>query len=184
VTAGALDHRVGDGRARLDRQVEAALPFPFFDILDWFFSTAKRPARKPWTARRLFALAGCIAGARRAALRRDWSAVLAESAPHDAVRTAGGMVVAALRLRASDAARTCWRPVDRVLASRVWSNLVVAVPTAAAAGAFFHHGGYYDVLVNTEAIAVIGAAFRGLVTVGRWWRDVYPPERETRNRGL
>ena len=184
MTAGALGHELGESPARPDRRDETALPFPFFDILDWFFSPAKRLARRPWPARRLFALAAGIAGSRRAALRSDWSAVLAESSRQTAVRAAGGMVVAALRLRAHDAARAGWRLLDRILASRTWSNLAVAAPTTAAAWVFFRHGGGYDVLVNTEAIAVIGAAFRKLVTLGRWWRDVAPPKRRTAERAL
>jgi len=141
---------------------EAALPFPFFDILDWFFSPAKQPRRRPRTARRrLFTLAGRIAGS--------------------------GIVVAVLHLRLTtirltDVAEACWWPADRILASRTLSNLVVIGPTAAAMGMFFHQGGGFGVLDNAEAIAVIGAAFRGLITLGRWWRDVAPPERNARSR--
>ncbi|MFL6111301.1 MAG: hypothetical protein ACJ786_08105 [Catenulispora sp.] len=161
---------------------EAALPFPFFDILDWFFSPAKPARRRSWVARRLFALAGGIAGSGRAALRADWSAVLARSTPRAAIGRTAGMVVAALRLRVSDLAAACWRPADRVLASRTWSNIVVAVPTAAVTWVFFRHGGEVEVLRNTESIAVIGAAGRGLIKLGRWWRNVAPPARKNPDR--
>ncbi|MEY9862854.1 hypothetical protein ABH935_008502 [Catenulispora sp. GAS73] len=167
---------------RVRPKEEVLLPFPFFDIPGWFFSSAKRPRRRPWTARRLFALAGRIAGARRASLRSDWSAVLAELPPHEAVRASAGMVVAALRLRAADVAQRCWRPADRVLASRTLSNMVVAAPTAAVMWILFRHSGEIGVLVNAEAIAVVGATFRGLIVLGRWWRDVAPPEREAQRR--
>lgn len=169
-------------RQRVQGKEEAALPFPFFDIPGWFFASAKRPRRRPWAVRRLFALAGFIAGARRAMLRCDWSAVLAELPPHEAVRASAGMVVAALRLRAADVAERCWWPADRVLASRTLSNIAVAVPTAAATWILFRHGGEIGVLVNAEAIAVVGAAFRGLIKLGRWWRDVAPPKREAQRR--
>jgi hypothetical protein len=178
MTAGVLGQGVQESSPGLSRRQEVALPFPFFDILEWFFSPAKSTRRKPWPARRLFALAARIAGPSRADLRSDWSAVLAGSSPFDAIRQAAGMVIAALRLRASDVVEACWWPADRILASRTWSNLAVAAPTAAAAWTFFRHGGEYGVLTNAEAIAVIGAAFRGLVKLGRWWRDVAPPERE------
>jgi hypothetical protein len=161
---------------------EAALPFPFFDILDWFFSPAKPARTRSWTTRRLFALAGGIAGSGRAALRADWSAVLAQSPPRDAVGRTAGMVVAALRLRVSDLAEACWWPADRLLASRTWSNIVVAGPTAAVTWVLFRHGGDVNVLNNTESVAVIGAAFRGLIKLGRWWRDVTPPTRRTPSR--
>ncbi|NUR29718.1 MAG: hypothetical protein HOV83_28365 [Catenulispora sp.] len=136
---------------------EAALPFPFYDILDWFFTPGKQPRPRPWTARRrLSALAGRVAGS--------------------------GIVAAVLHLRLSDLTEACWWPADRVLGSRTLSNLVVIGPTAAAMGMFFHQGGGFCVLDNAEAVAVIGAAFRGLITLGRWWRDVAPPERNTRSR--
>lgn len=182
MTAGASGQGGREGSFGLDRREDRDLPFPFFDMLDWFFSPAKPPRRKSWMADRLFALAGCIAGSGRTALRSDWSAILAESPPYDAICKAGGMVIAALRLRASDVAQVCWSPVDRVLESRVLSNIVVAGPTVAVAWTFFRHWGEVGVLVNAEAIAVIGAAIRGLVTLGRWWRDVAPPERKTQSR--
>ncbi|GAA1982119.1 hypothetical protein GCM10009838_49460 [Catenulispora subtropica] len=155
-----------------------ALPFPFFDILDWFFTPAKPPRRRAWAGRRLCGLAGGIAGSSRAALRSDWSAVLAESPTDETVRTAMGMVVAALRLRASDIAKACWRPADHVLASRTLSNIVVAIPTVAVMVMLFRYQGCVGVLTNIESIAVVGAAFRGLIVLGRWWRAVAPPERE------
>lgn len=178
--AGALGQESREGPGSLaPAGKEAALPFPFFDILDWLFSPAKPPRRKQWTAHRLLALAGCIAGSGRTALRADWSAVLA-TAPHDAIRKTAGMVVAALRLRMSGVAEACWWPADRVLASRTLSNIVVAGPTAAVTWVFFRYGGGINVLSNIEPIAVIGAACRGVVLLGRWWRDVVPPERGVR----
>ena len=182
MTADVPRHGGSENSADPHRRDEVALPFPFFDILDWFFSPAKPLRRTSWTARRLFGVAAFIAGSGRTALRSDWSAVLAELPRHEAIRKTTGMVIAALRLRASDVAEACWWPADRVLASRTMSNIVVAVPTAAVAWATFRHLGSVGVLNNTEAIAVIGAMFRGLVKLGRWWRDVAPPERETQHR--
>lgn len=182
MTAGASDLKVREGSVGVGRREEAALPFPFFDILDWFFSSTKPPRRKSWTARRLCSLAGRIAGSGRAALRADWSAVLAELPPYDARCKAAGMVIAAFRLRVSDAVEACWWPADRILESRLWSNIVVAGPTAAVTWAFFRQGGGFGVLSHAEAVGVIGAAFRGLVTLGRWWRDVAPPEPKTQSR--
>ena len=182
MTIGASGQGVREGSVGLGRREQPALPFPFFDIPDWFFSPAKPLRRRSWTARRLLALAGYIAGSRRADLRADWLAALAELPPYDAIRTAAGMVVAALRLRASDVAQACWWPADRVLESRALSNIVVVGPTAAVMWAFFRHYGVVEALSNSEAIAVIGAAIRGLVMLGRRWRDVTPAERTRQNR--
>lgn len=179
MTAGGSGQGLRNGPVGLDRREEVALPFPFFDITDWFFSSAKPRKRRSWTARRLFGLASSIAGSRRTALRS--SAVLAELPPREAVIKTAGMVMAALRLRASDAARACWWPADRVLASRALSNILVAAPTLGATWALFQHGGGIGVIENTEAVAVIGGAVRGLVTLGRRWRDVAPPEWKTQS---
>lgn len=123
-----------------------------------------------------------MAGSSRTALRSDWSAVLAESPPNEAIRKTAGMVVAALRLRVSDVAEACWWPADRVLASRSLSNIVVFGPAVAVTWVLFRHSGGIWVLGNTESIAVVAAALRGLIVLGRWWRDVAPPERQTPDR--
>jgi hypothetical protein len=90
------------------------------------------------------------------------------------------MVHTALCLRVDHAAKTCWRPVDRVLESRRWSNLLVAVPSLAASWILFRTGGVSNLLGHAEAVAAVGGGLRQLVLLGRWWREVAPPKRKRR----
>jgi hypothetical protein len=53
-------------------------------------------------------------------------------------------------------------------------------PTTAAAVIIFLHDGTAGMLGSAESIAAIGGALYGLVRVGRWWRDVKPPEPKAR----
>ncbi|MFD0633666.1 hypothetical protein ACFQ9X_20985 [Catenulispora yoronensis] len=135
----------------------------------------------------LFRLAGCILCGVPGSddLKGDWRAVLSGSQCSDIVANAGGMVRAALWRRWDHAVQTCWSPVDRVLRSRILSNLLVVVPSAAAAWVLFHNGGGANLLGHAEAVAAVGGVLRELVVLGRWWRNVEPPERrarEARNR--
>lgn len=127
-------------------------------------------------ANRLAGLAGHIAGSGRTELRADWQAVLAEAPDATAVRAARGMVYSAVRLRLEDIAEQCWRPADAVLRSRTLSGSFVALPTASATWVLFLHGGGVDTLGHAEAITAIGIASRALITGGRKWRGLAPPE--------
>jgi hypothetical protein len=69
-----------------------------------------------------------------------------------------------------------WIPADAVLRSRPLSNLVVWVPTAVGAAVLFRHIGGYGVIASAESILAIGGALYTLIRVGRWWRNVKPPE--------
>ena len=73
-----------------------------------------------------------------------------------------------------------WALADAALKSRLFSNLVVLVPTWTAAYFVLRHEGTLGVLTSAESISAIGAALYGLVRVGRWWRDVKPPEPKAR----
>jgi hypothetical protein len=91
-----------------------------------------------------------------------------------------GFVVAAGRYRLQDAANLAWIPVDAVLRSRPLSNLVVWVPTAAAAATLFRHDGTAGVVEGAGSIVAIGGALYALIRVGRWWRGVKPCEPKVR----
>ena len=45
------------------------------------------------------------------------------------------------------------------------------------------HLGTLGVLTSAEGISAIGGGLYGLVRVGRWWRDVRPPEPKARRVG-
>jgi hypothetical protein len=146
-----------------------------------------RPGRivLEFSAQRLTGLAVLLAGRRRAALRDEWRAHLAGDGGHDPVswpkiRQALGFVAAAGRFRLADAADQAWRPADAVLGSRTLSNLFVLSPTAAAAMVIFHHDGIDGLLRSAGGVVAIGGALYALVRVGRWWRDVKPPEPKAR----
>jgi len=73
-----------------------------------------------------------------------------------------------------------WRPVDAVLASREFSNLVVLIVTLATAVISIHGNGLYGLVSNLANTAVAWGATFGLIHVGREWRDVKPPKRKPR----
>jgi hypothetical protein len=79
--------------------------------------------------------------------------------------------------RATDLA---WSPVDAVLAARDLSNLVVVAATLGMAALCLREGGLDGLIVNVPGLAVIWSAIYGLIRLGRRWRDVHPPEHETR----
>ena len=137
------------------------------------------------SVRSLTGLAALLAGRKRPALRAEWRAHLAGETGHDPVtwqkvREALGFVASAIRCRCSDAAEATWTPVDAVLKSRTRSNLFVLVPTWAAAYLLLRHEGTLGVVKAAESISAIGGTLYGLIRVGRWWRNVKPPEPKAR----
>jgi sugar phosphate isomerase/epimerase len=138
-----------------------------------------------FSARSLTNLAALLAGRRRLALRAEWRSHLAGESGHDPVtwrkiREALGFVASAVQYRLADAADAAWTPVDAVLKSRALSNLLVFGPTATAALFILRHEGTLGVVTSAESISAIGGVLYGLVRVGRWWRDVKPPEPKAR----
>lgn len=96
--------------------------------------------------RRLLKLALHLSGRNRLDLREEWNSHLSGEAGSGLersrqVRAAAGFVRAAICFRLKDAADVAWRPVDAMLGSRKWSNLIVAAPTIAAALIFVRYGG-------------------------------------------
>lgn len=80
-----------------------------------------------------------------------------------------------LRRRIRYAAELVWSPVDAVLAARGLSNLIVVTVTLGVAVLTFAGGGLDGLIINLPSVAVIWAAAYGLIRLGRWWREVYPP---------
>lgn len=138
------------------------------------------------TASGLTGLAVILAGRKRLALRDEWRAHLAgengqEPPTWRNVRIASGFVASAIQCRLADAAEAAWTPADAILKSRKLSNLFVLVPTWAMAYLVFRHEGTLGVVKAAESISAIGGTLYGLVRVGRWWRDVKPPEPKARS---
>jgi hypothetical protein len=137
------------------------------------------------SARWLTDLAVLLAGRRRAALRDEWRAHLAGESGCDPVtwrkvKEAFGFIASALQCRLADAANAAWTPVDAILKSRKLSNLLVFGPTATAALFILRHEGTLGAVTSAESISAIGGGLYELVRVGRWWRDVKPPEPRVR----
>ena len=138
-----------------------------------------------FSASSLTDLAVLLAGRRGPELRDEWHAHLAGESGHDPdtwpkVRQALGFVASAVQFRLADAADAAWTPADAVLRSRKLSNLVAFGPTTLAALFILRHLGTLGVLTSAESIAAIGGALYGLIRMGRWWRDVKPPEPKAR----
>lgn len=136
-------------------------------------------------ARRITDLAVFIAGRKRSSLREEWRAHLAgdegrELSPLEKLRAASGFAAAAVRYRLRDVSLVAWKVIDRVLKSRPLSNMFVLSPTVAAAVIILRNDGAAGMLGSAESIAAIGGALYGLICVGRWWRDVKPPEPKAR----
>lgn len=130
-------------------------------------------------------LAALLAGSRRPVLRAEWHAHLAGESGHDPVtwrkvRQALGFVVAAIQLRLADAAGLAWRPADAVLRSRTLSNLFVWGPVIVAAVAIVRREGRYGLVVGDQQLAELGGSLYLAIRVGRWWRNVKPPEPKAR----
>ena len=67
-----------------------------------------------------------------------------------------------------------------VLRSRTLSNVFVLVPTGADAYVVLRHEATISVLTTFESIFVCGVMLYGVIKVGRWYRDVEPPEPKAR----
>jgi hypothetical protein len=137
------------------------------------------------SARGLTTLAAQLAGRKRPDLYEEWRTLLAGESGHDRitgreVKKALGFVASAPQCRCRDAADAAWIPVEAILKSRKLSNLLVFGPTWAAALCILRHLGTLGVLTSAESISAIGGGLYGLVRVGRWWRDVKPPEPKAR----
>jgi hypothetical protein len=128
-------------------------------------------------------LAVWLAGQRRAYVREAWDSDL--DRPRDPadgpglstsrkVAYAAGLVKAAVRYRADDAMDLWWRLADGVLASRLWSRLVLAGPCATAVVAIVRAEGLYGLVTNAGNLAAIGTASAGLVYGGRKVRKLTP----------
>jgi hypothetical protein len=138
------------------------------------------------SVRSLTSLAAFLAGRKDGPVLRDeWSAHLAGESGYDPVTWAKvwvaiGFVIAALRDRGQDWADAAWRQADAVLRSRTRSNLFVLIPTSAAAYMILRHDGTIGLLTAFESIGTIGGLLYSAIRVGRWWRDVKPPEPKAR----
>ena len=137
------------------------------------------------SARSLTALAVQLAGRKRTGLCDEWRAHLAGESGYDPVtwrklKEAVGFVVSATKCRCRDTVDASWRPVDAMLKSRTLSNLAVSIPTAMAAAFILRREGTLGLLMSAEGISAIGGSLYALVRVGRWWRDVRPPEPRAR----
>ncbi len=137
------------------------------------------------SVRGLTALATLLAGRMGPALRAECRAHLAGESGHDPVtwrkvKEALGFVASAIQCRLADAVAVAWTPGDAVLKSRRLSNLFVFAPTAVVSLFILHHEGTLGVLTSAESISAIGGGLYGLIRVGRWWRDVKPPEPKAR----
>lgn len=136
-------------------------------------------------ARRITSVAVLIAGRKRLSLREEWRGHLTGDEGHELsspekLRAAFGFAVAAVRYRFYDASLLAWRLIDAILKSRSLSNIVVLGPPSVAAAIILHHDGAVGMLGSAGSIAAIGGTLYGLVRVGRWWRDVKPPEPKAR----
>jgi hypothetical protein len=136
--------------------------------------------------RRLTGAAVFLAGQKRSAVADEWRSHLSGLtsqglASRGQTRAALGFLWAAVRYRLRDAVNLAWHSVDAVLRSRTLSNLFVMIPTLMAALCILRHLGTLGVLTSAESISAIGGGLYGLVRVGRWWRDVKPPEPKARS---
>jgi hypothetical protein len=130
-------------------------------------------------------LAAVIAGRNRSSLKEEWHAHLAGESGHEVptwgkVWAALGFVVSSIRYRYQDGADVVWIPIDTALKSRTISNIFVLFPTVLAAWMVLIHEGTTGLLASTENISVIGGTLYAVIRLGRWWRNVKPPEPKAR----
>ena len=130
-------------------------------------------------------LAVLIAGRKRSSLRDEWRSHLAGETGSglpltQRFRAAFGFLVAALWCRLQDATEIWWGVAEAVLKSRLWSNAVFLAPTGMAAIIIFRHDGAFGMLMSYEDIAAIGGTLYATIRVGRWYRNVKPPEPKAR----
>jgi hypothetical protein len=190
--------------AVLDELKKAAIENRFVLLRDLRDSLADRPALgKVWfkikamqsgmlscqvvrsSAQGITGLAVLLAGRKRSSLRDEWRSHLAGETGRglpagQKVRAALGFLVAAGRYRLQDAADIGWRVAEAVLKSRRYSNVVVFVPTGLAAIIIFLHNGVVGTLGVFGGIAAFGGSLYAMIRVGRWYRDVKPPEPKAR----
>jgi hypothetical protein len=133
-------------------------------------------------AHSLTGLAAILAGQhRRPGLLEEWLAHIAghggqEMYPWQKLMDAVGFLIAAVHYRIQDAVDLAWIPAEAILRSRALSNIFFIAPTTMAVLVIFHHDGIPGVIKSAEGISAVGGAAYGLVRVGRWWRDVKPPD--------
>lgn len=156
-------------------------------LADAFKASRRRMQRRVArsSAQGITGLAVLLAGRKRSSARDEWRSHLAGETgrglpPEQRVRAALGFVVAAVRYRIQDAADAGWRVADAVLKSRKVSNGAVFVPTGIAAIVILHHDGAAETLASYESIAALGGTLYAVIRVGRWYRDVKPPEPKAR----
>jgi hypothetical protein len=130
-------------------------------------------------------LAVLLAGRKRASVRDEWRSHLAGLTgrglpPKARIGAALGFIVAAVSYRLEDAANVGWNLADAVLKSRKASNVVVVGPTGLAALMVIHSDGIVKTLASFGGIAAIGGLLYALIRVGRWYRNVKPPEPKAR----
>jgi hypothetical protein len=152
-----------------------------------FVSATVRRRRTKISPQRLTGLAVLIAGRQRAAVSGEWQSHLAGETgaglPEDRqLRDAAGFMCAAVRYRFHDVADLLWRPVDALLASRELSSLFVLLATLGVSVFFIREGRLYGLADHLEDVAVVAGFAYWLIRVGRWWRDVKPPERKPRRK--
>jgi DNA-directed RNA polymerase specialized sigma24 family protein len=145
----------------------------------------KRVSVTRFSVRGLTGLAALLAGREGPSLLEEWKAHLAGESGHDPVtwrkvQSAIGFVIAAIHYRLQDAADIAWIVPDAILKSRALSNLFALAPTGVAAYIVLHQEGTLGAVKAAEGITAIGAALYGLIRLGRWWRDVKPPEPKAR----
>ena len=133
----------------------------------------------------LTALAAQLAGRKRPSLLAEWQTHLTGESGDDPVtwrksRQALGFVAAAIHLRLQDAADLAWRPADAVLGSRTLSNLFVGGPVIVVLFAIVHHDGRFGLVSDIQDAGELGAILYGVIRVGRWWRQIKPPEPKPR----
>lgn len=138
-----------------------------------------------WMLRSIATLAVWLAGPGHTDLCPEWDSHLSDEsggAPPGwtALRSARGLVVAAIRIRLHDAATLAWRPVDYLLGSNALSAAAVLLSSLGFLARFFHHGGTCAIALNALQAAGSWAATVALIAAGRRYRGVAPPHRESR----
>jgi hypothetical protein len=146
-------------------------------------------AEVPWMLAELAVLlaelAVLLAGRRRDYVAEAWGSDLARPRdPADGpdmpawrrVAYAAGLIKAAVRYRIGDVADAVpwWRLADVVLASRLWSRLVLTGPCAVAVAAIIHDEGFYGLVSNADNLVAIGTVSVTLIYGGRKARKVTP----------
>jgi hypothetical protein len=85
-----------------------------------------------------------------------------------------------VRYRLQDAADLAWRPVDAVLGSRLLSNLFVWGPIIVMLVAIMRHDGRFGPVADVQDPVALGIFLFAVIRVGRWWRQIKPPEPKPR----